>query len=393
MSKSLPQRLLIIFLLCCTLGTAIGLAVFWPRTAPEVSPSFSQTFSLGQKLVDATVVAVTEGSCTSDQVGQRFSTSPRHIPGQDANCTWVIAELADGDRTLILNTGTPGEPDLEVGQHILLNEQLAFVDFKRDTPLLLWALLTIAAVSALALWRGVRAIIGLVMAMAVVAVFTLPALANGTNPAAVALLSGSVILLLAVFFVHGMNWKSASALAGTLTALCVAAALAQLSLQHTHVRGLGQEDNLQVLLYLPQVSIQGLMLCGFIIGALGVLNDVTIAQASTVQELSSLDPKARPLRLFFGAMKVGQDHIASMMYTLVLTYTGASLPLLLLLSLSERSLSQTLTSDVMATELLRSAIGILALTLAVPITTLIAAWTTPREEHKAPRHARHRARP
>lgn len=387
MSKQLPRRLLIGFLVCCSVATAIGLAVLWPRGTATVSPQFSQSFSLGQKLIDATVVAITDGSCSTDQVGQHFETSPRAVPGQPTDCTWVIAELAPHDRTLLLNTGAIGEPHFEVGQDILLNEQLVFVDFQREAPLLMWAIVAMLAVIVLASWRGLRAIIGLIVAMAVVAIFTLPALTSGADAPAVALVTGSMILLLAVFFVHGVNWKSASALAGTIIALCVAAALAHLSIEQTHLRGLGQDDNLQVLLYLPEVSIGGLMLCGFIIGALGVLNDVTIAQASTVNELATLDPGAPPLRLFLGAMKVGQDHIASMMYTLVLTYTGASLPLLLLVSVSGRSLEQTLTSDIMATELLRSGIGILALTLAVPLTTLIAAWTTPQAPY-APRHAR-----
>ena len=178
-----------------------------------------------------------------------------------------------------------------------------------------------------------------------------------------------------LYLVHGFNWKSSSALGGTLLSLGLSAWLAHIAIDSNHLRGLGSEDNILIQLYLPDVTVPGLMLCGFIIGALGVLNDVTIAQASTVNELSEIEPDASPWRLFAGAMKVGRDHIASMVYTLVLSYTGASLPTLLLLSVANRPLTQIMFSDVMATELLRSGIGALALSLAVPITTIIAAFT------------------
>ena len=116
-----------------------------------------------------------------------------------------------------------------------------------------------------------------------------------------------------------------------------------------------------------------------IVGALGVLNDVTIAQASTVNELHELDPEASMWHLFRSGMKVGRDHIASMVYTLVLSYTGVALPTILLLSISNRPLEQILTSDIMATEILRSATGAIALVLAVPLTTIIAAATVNRK--------------
>ena len=131
---------------------------------------------------------------------------------------------------------------------------------------------------------------------------------------------------------------------------------------------------------MPGVSIVGVLLCGFIIGALGSLNDISIAQASTVRELNELNPEAGPAELFKSAMKVGRDHIASMVYTIVLTYTGASVPLLMLITAAQRPAGQILSSDLVATELLRSAVGAMALTLAVPITTLIAALTIPQRE-------------
>lgn len=254
-----------------------------------------------------------------------------------------------------------------------------FADYQRGTALILWGILLTIAMGAFAAWRGLRALVGLVVTLGIVSAFLLPGLARGFDPMWLALVCGAMILLIVVPMVHGLNWKSAAALAGTLVALALSAFLSWASISTTNLRGLGDENHLKVLLYLPEVSISGLLLCSFIIGTLGVLNDVTISQASTINELADIDADATPWRLFTGAMTVGRDHISSMIYTLVLGYTGAALPLLLLLSLSERPLLQTLTSDVMAGELLRSGVGALTLTLAVPITTLIAAWTVPEK--------------
>jgi len=121
------------------------------------------------------------------------------------------------------------------------------------------------------------------------------------------------------------------------------------------------------------VSISGLLLAGFIIGSLGVLNDVTITQASSAFELASLDPRASRREIFASAMRVGRDHIASTVYTLVLAYAGGALPLLLLFSVAGRSISDVVTGDAVAVEIVRACVGGIALALSVPLTTAIAA--------------------
>ena len=164
--------------------------------------------------------------------------------------------------------------------------------------------------------------------------------------------------------------------------------VAIIAIRTSHLQGLSSEDNLKLLLYLPQLSVVGVLLAGFIVGALGGLNDVSIGQASTVHELAAIDPEMPRRRLFISAMKVGRDHIASMVYTIVLSYTGAALPLLLLISAADASAGQVLSSDVIATELLRSGVGALSLVSAVPVTTLIAAFTHsdpgPRDPNRPP---------
>nr|WP_231598947.1 YibE/F family protein [Corynebacterium occultum] len=382
------------FLILCGIATTIGLVALWPPDEePAVSPEFANTFSLGQNQVNAEVTSVTQGACQSTVTGKIIDIMPAApMTSPDQTCDNAIVQIQGGEnegkRTLLITYGQPGEPELQEGDQIRLMESLgadgslsySFTDYQRGNALLVWGLLIAAAIILFAALRGVRALVGLVITLMILGVFLLPALVHGGPALPLAVVGGSTILFLVVLLVHGFNWKSCAALAGTLLSLGIAAVLASLAIDTTDLRGLGDESNLHILLYLPEVSVTGLMLCGFIIGALGVLNDVTISQASTINELAELEPDASPTRLFLGAMKVGRDHISSMVYTLVLTYTGAALPLLLLISVSQRPLLQTLSSDIVATELLRSGIGALALTLAVPITTLIAAVVVPNRQ-------------
>lgn len=384
------------FLLISVVATMIGVWRLWPvAEEPAVSPEFATAFNLNHTQVEGTVTLVDDLACNSPSVGTAFADSPA-VPLQpsDERCRRALVDLTSGEneglRTMLVTYGMSGEPVLETGDEILLTETVTedgsrvytFSDYQRGSTLLVWAVVIALTIILFAAWRGVRALGGLVVTFAGIALFLLPSLARGEDALALAIVTGAAILIVVVPLVHGVNWKSASALGGTLIALGIAALLAYVAIDSTDLRGLGSQDNLNILVYLPEVSILGLMLCGFIIGTLGVLNDVTISQSSTVNELAQLDPQASPWRLFIGAMKVGRDHISSMVYTLVLSYTGAALPLLLLLSVANRPLSQILTSDIMATELLRSGVGALALTLAVPLTTLIAAWTVPEHHQK-----------
>lgn len=439
---AIARRVLAAFLAVAGVAALVGLAVLWPRgEAPEPGPGFRDSQSMAAQSYPGRVAGVTAGACGSPDAGVAFDGTPQpapqlpqvpQVPGVPASpgdpgtagapgaaetsgmpgaagdlrreCDLLIIDIEggpdEGRRTLLEMSGQPGEPELEEGTKIHLTShdiggdqtRYAFLDINRTTSVWAWVAVTALSIVVVAAWRGVRAIAGLVLTLAVVGFFLIPALLRGGPPVALSLVTGAVVLFPVMFLVHGVNWKSAAALGGTLTSLAAAAGLAHLAIGGADLRGLADDSNLLIQLYLPAVSVTGLMLAGFIVGALGVLNDVTIAQASTVTELAEADPDAGPLELFASAMRVGRDHIASMVYTLVLAYVGASLPMTLLLSVAERPLMQVLTSDIVATELLRSAIGALGLTLAVPVTTAIAAVTAQvREQANAPAQARARA--
>ena len=227
-------------------------------------------------------------------------------------------------------------------------------------------------------WRGVAALVGLALAYGVLAYFMLPALVDGHSPVAVAMVGGAAILLVALYVAHGFSFRTTTALLGTLIALLITAGFAAWATDTTRLTGRSNEINADLQATGIPVSVSGLILCGLIVGALGVINDITVTQASSVWELSAAEPGASWRTLFTRGMRIGRDHIASVVYTIVFAYTGAALPVLLLFSISGRSLHDLLTGDEIATEIVRNLVAGCGLVLAVPFTTLIAALVAAR---------------
>lgn len=386
------------FLVLAALATLTGLLILRPTSAPteHTSPDFDKTYALNQPQVEGTVATVDNHLCSDPHTGRAFDEAPL-IPaaGDDTSCTRALIELTTGQdagrKTQLVFYGVAGEPTLAVGEDVMLSRSddgtYAFADYRRGGNLTLWAIIAAIIIIGFAAWHGLRALLGLGISLAIVLFYLIPSLVEGHAPLPLALVTCAAIIFIVVPLVHGVNWKSASALGGALVALGVAGAIGWASISSTALTGASSEENLKLLLYMPGVPIVGVLLCGFIVGALGSLNDIAVAQASTVRELHAADPTAGPGQLFASAMKVGRDHIASMVYTIVLTYTGAALPLLMLITAAQRPALQILSSDLVATEVLRSLLGAMALTLAVPLTTAIAAFTVPEGRDQAPRRS------
>ncbi|GGL42560.1 hypothetical protein GCM10011588_66600 [Nocardia jinanensis] len=324
------------------------------------------------------------GACGSSSIGRVFDGEPQPPAMQVYDCqrSLIVIESGphEGKHTLLEIAPGPGQPDLAAGDDLRIVRQsgpdgtplYSFDDYARGLPLSLIVLAFVVVIVAVARWRGVRALLGLVFAFAVLIVFLLPALLDGKPAIPVALVAGSLILYAVLYLAHGVNLRTSSALLGTLTSMVVAAVLSWLTIEATALTGLSEEQNTNVATYIEQVSITGLLLAGFIIGSLGVLNDVTITQASAAFELAELDKKATRREVFTAAMRVGRDHIASTVYTLVLAYAGGALPLLLLFSVAGRPIRDVLVGDAVAIEIARSAVGGICLALSVPLTTGIA---------------------
>lgn len=395
--------------LLAAIGVMVVVAaiVLWPSSQHIDIPLPMQNAGGGAVQTEAgTVLMQDVGACGSSSIGKVFIDKPEQPRAAGYTCQRSLISIDSGphqgNHTLFEIAPGPGQPDLRAGDHIRIVRQTdpsgmplySFEDYSRGLPLTLIVLAFVVVVIVVARWRGLRALLGLVFAFAVLVLFMLPALLDGKPAIPVALVAGAMILYAVLYLAHGVNLRTSSALLGTLTSMIVAAVLSWVAIEVTHLTGLSEEQNTNVATYIEHVSITGLLLAGFIIGSLGVLNDVTITQASAAFELAALDESASRREVFAAAMRVGRDHIASTVYTLVLAYAGGALPLLLLFSVAGRSIRDVLTGDAVAIEIARSSVGGIALALSVPLTTAIAVMLARPFGHKpepaAPaRHSRH----
>jgi uncharacterized membrane protein len=390
-----PLAAKIVVGLLIAIGVAViaGMTLLWPSHQSVDIPLPFQNAEGGAVTTESGhVLSSSAAPCGSPSAGGVLTAAPVEAPPGNGQCVQTLVQIGSGPNkganTLLEFSGGPGQPSLAVGDDIRVSRQVdqngstsyAFFDFERSWPLAILAATFAVVVVAVARWRGLRALIGIVVAFAVLMVFLLPALRDGAPAVPVSLVASGAILYAVIYLAHGVSLRTSAALLGTLSALLLAGLLSWAAIELVHLTGLSEDQNNEVAAYLGNVSITGLLLAGFIIGSLGVLNDVTVTQASTAFEIA--EHGATRKAIFVGAMRVGRDHIASTVYTLVLAYAGSALPLLLLFSVANRSLGDVLTSESVAIEIARSAVGGIALALSVPLTTGIAAvLATPHSGH------------
>jgi uncharacterized membrane protein len=343
----------------CALSVLIGLVVLWPGGGRDrIDP-----LGLEGDPVRATVQSVDEVPCSFDPL---------------LACKRVDVVVTGGDRFVIEQ---PIDSTISAGDGILVDivdlgggvEQAVFYDFQRGTPMLLLIILFVAAIVVLGRWRGVGALAGLAMSLVVLVVFALPALLNGSNSVAVALVAAGAIAFVALFLAHGAGLATAAALLSTFASLALTGILAWIFLTASKFTGFGDESVGFLDALGTQVDPRGLLLAGVVIGSLGVLDDVTVTQVSAVWELKRTAPDAGFGELYGRALRIGRDHISSTVNTLFLAYAGASLPLLLLFSEADQGLTSVATREVVAVEIVRALVGSIGLVASVPISTALAA--------------------
>jgi uncharacterized membrane protein len=238
-------------------------------------------------------------------------------------------------------------------------------------------------VVVVARWRGLAALAGLAVAWLVLVRFVLPDVLDGRSPVAVALVASAAIMIPVLYLAHGLNARTTTALLGTLASLALTGVLAAVFVAATHLTGTASDEATYIASLAGNVNWSGLMLAGVVIGSLGVLNDVTVTQASATWELHAANPDRPMAKLYRSSMRIGRDHIASSVYTLVLAYAGASLPLLILFALAGQPVHSVLTGETVAEELVRTLVGSIGLVASVPITTWLAALIVTRAHAEA----------
>jgi uncharacterized membrane protein len=354
-------------------GTTIGgVAENWPRhRSIPGSAQFRPPRTYGANVIamhvtpcqepdakgcSTVTVKLTSGPNKGKQTSLQFGDG-----GGDANVTL-------GDNLLVYKNPQPKSAIL-AGVHL---PAYSFSDFQRTGPLT-WLLGVFAlVVLAAGRWHGLRALVGLAASLSTVVFFIVPAIADGRPPLQVAAFGGLGVMLLTIPLVHGGGAKSLAACLGTAAALLLTLGLADLFTHLAHLSGL-TSDEAVYLQATTTVSIRGLLLAGMVIGALGVLGDTTVTQASTVIVLRRANPAFGFSSLVMHATSVGRDHIAATINTLVLAYTGAALPILIIFSVGGTSFGTAVNGEAIAEPIVATLVGSIGLIAAVPVTTALAA--------------------
>jgi uncharacterized membrane protein len=223
--------------------------------------------------------------------------------------------------------------------------------------------------------RGVASLFGMGLSFLLIFFYILPQISSGKDPVFVSIIAALFIIPITFYLSHGINRKTTFAVLGTLIALIFTGVLANFFVDAANLTGYASEEaNFLQAAKHDVVNIQALLLAGIIIGVLGILDDITIGQAAVVFQLKEASPTLSFTELYSRAMNIGKDHIASMVNTLVLVYTGAALPLLLLFINNPQPFSQVINYEIIAEEIVRTLVASIGLILAVPITTLITAY-------------------
>lgn len=381
---------------------SLGLLLLWPSGDPGPDVPALSSF---EGVFAATTIERAERACAGADASTRcLSATFRLLEGPDEGTTVTIELPANSSRV-----GT-----LEVGRRVLLGHQpdvqgfeYVFLEPDRRSPLLALAGVFALAVVALGRWRGVSALVGLLATLLVLFLFVVPAILDGRDPLLVSLVGSVVIAFAALYLSHGLSARTTVALFGTLGGLLCAAILAVVFMDLAEITGLASEEALFLTALGTKLDLRGLILGGMMIGALGAIDDITVTQASAIWELRSVDPTRSRRRLLRSGMRIGRDHVASTVNTLVLAYAGASMPLLILFVLSDQPAGTVANGEIVATEIVRSLVGSLGLIASVPLTTWLAVDVVTRrgrhastvggsfpvsedgpEEHPIPEHRR-----
>ncbi|MEV5891638.1 YibE/F family protein [Nonomuraea fuscirosea] len=354
----------------------------------------------GVERLTGTVVGVTLGRCPAPSEG---------LPAPDpATCGQAVVKVSGGpdagkDVELRL-PGGPGAQRFTVNDDVILlrgpDGAYQLSDHDRAMPLWLFGAAFALAVIAFGRWRGVTALVGLAVTFVLLLTFVIPGILEGRPPMLVAIVGAAAIMLAVLYLTHGFSLSTSVAVLGTLASLALTGLLSYGALGFARLNGITDDSALALDMSLS-LDTQGLLLASIIIGALGVLDDVTVTQAVTVAELARANPSYGFARLYRAAGRIGRAHIASVINTIILAYAGASLPLLLLFSIGRQPLGEVMTTPVIAQEIVRSIVGTLGLIAAVPITTALAALTasrhrdlpasTPHESHEPHEPSKERA--
>ncbi len=347
--------------------TVIAVALLWPgggegselefgnRTQTE--PGTIEKIELTDCSVPIDDVVCREASIRIESGPEQGNLVPVDVTSRSQDTVFGV-----GDRVKVASMpAAGGEPVYSI------------IDFERKQPLIVLAVAFALLVVFFGRLRGAMSLVGLAISLVIVLMFIIPAILDHKPPLAVALAGSMAVMLVTIFLAHGFGPKSVAAVLGTTFSLLLVGLLAVVFTQAANLTGFSSEEASLLSVGDSGLSISGLVVAGIIIGALGVLDDVTISQASTVLALRAANPRQSVGQLYRRAIDVGRDHVSATVNTLVLAYVGSSLPVLLILGSGQFGLGGAVNMEIVAKEVVATLVGSIGLIAAVPITTILAA--------------------
>lgn len=366
-------RLVLGAVMLTAVATLVGVIALWP-SGSAYDDATANADELGLVTVQylATVEEVRDFRCsysTVEDPQECRAMTLTMIEGPDVGAIVALPEI---------NLTYDAIPDQTPGDQVYLAFQEStgiyfFAERDRRAPLAWLAVMFGAVVVALGRLRGVLALAAMGATLVVLVGFIAPSVLDGNDPVLVAVVAASAIAFIGLYLTHGFTPTTTVALAGTLGALALTLALSSLFFHFAQFTGLATEQALVLPFISENLDLRALLLGGGVIGTLGALDDVTVTQVATVAELRHRNPRLPGPDLVASGIRVGRDHIASTVNTLLLAYAGASMPLLLLFAVSNQTLAQAANSELIALEIVRTLCGSIGLVAAVPITTALAA--------------------
>ncbi len=285
----------------------------------------------------------------------------------------------EGERVVIENDFY----ELKVGDKFFLtriermdgSETFAVGEPDRRGILILLSVLFLIAVLSFGFWKGIRAVVSLLISFWIIIFLLLPKLLDGASPVPTIIIFSALILAFAMYITHGWNRVTHAALLGTTTTIVGISFLAYLGVELGRLTGFASHEAIYLNLQTGgMLNISGLLLGAIIIGVLGVLDDISITQSATVRELHKAAPHLGRIEIFRRTLSIGKEHVVSLVNTLALAYAGAALPLLLLFSADDGGFLSIINMEIFATEIIRTLVGSIGLIIAVPITTVFAVF-------------------
>ncbi|MEW6285017.1 MAG: YibE/F family protein [Chloroflexota bacterium] len=366
------------FLVLFVIVAGISLYLFQPVDLPDAAMSAFGSETLRARVIDI----IEEGEIDLGGVRQKYQVA--RVELLEGEYRGIVMEMDYGRRQVLSNAVylQPGDSILvTIGTRPDGLLTVYFVDFTRTTPLLWLTALFAAAILLISRWKGLRSLLSMAFSLAVIIGYIIPRILAGGDPLQVSIVGSILLLGVTLYLTYGWNLKTHAAVLSMVLVLLITGTLAALFVAFARLTGSGDENALFLLQMLDaQINLRGLLLGGMIIGALGVLDDLVTTQASAVFELHHANPSLGAGALFRSAMRIGQDHVAATVNTLVLAYAGASLPMLLMFTLGQGRLGYLVNFEFIAEEIVRTLVGSLGLISAVPLTTLIAIFFARRAE-------------